>query len=349
MQSALLRALTGDREAEALFDDAADIDAMLSFEAALAAAEVDSGLIGTDAAAAIAAAIETFSPDLPALERGMARDGVAVPELVRQLRRAVAAPHDSSVHMGATSQDAVDTGLTLRLSRLIPLLDARLGDLLTALQGLADRHGAQPLVAHTRMQRALPFTVIDKIAAWSAPLERHRAALADLSPRLLVIQLGGPVGARDGFDGKGEEVARRLADRLGLGVAPPWHSQRDRIVAFGSLLSALSGSLGKIGADVALLAQTEIGAVAIEGGGGSSSMPHKSNPVNAEALVGLARFNAGLCGALHQAMVHENERSGAAWTLEWLTLPQMAVATAASLRLALALAGQISFPAGHRP
>jgi 3-carboxy-cis,cis-muconate cycloisomerase len=150
-------------------------------------------------------------------------------------------------------------------------------------------------------------------------------------------------GDRASFEGKGDAVALGLAQRLDLGIAEPWHSARDPIVAFGSLLSLVSGSLGKFGADVALLAQNEIGAITVAGGGGSSAMAHKSNPVNAEVLVALARHNAGLVGTLHQALVHENERSGAAWTLEWLTLPQILVTTGASLRLALMLAGQISF------
>ena len=114
-------------------------------------------------------------------------------------------------------------------------------------------------------------------------------------------------------------------------------------MAFGGLLALISGSLGKIGADVALLAQSEVRAIRLSGGGGSSAMAHKSNPVRAEVLVSLARFNAGLSGTLQQAMVHENERSGAAWTLEWLVLPQMLVTAGASLRLAGELLGQVSW------
>ena len=116
-----------------------------------------------------------------------------------------------------------------------------------------------------------------------------------------------------------------MAERLDLALRPSWHSQRDRIGEFGSFLSLLSGTLGKIGQDIALMAQNEVGEVQLATGGGSSAMPHKSNPVPAEVLVTLARFNAGLLGTLHQALVHENERSGAAWTLEWMVLPQMVV------------------------
>jgi 3-carboxy-cis,cis-muconate cycloisomerase len=189
-------------------------------------------------------------------------------------------------------------------------------------------------MAQTRMQRALPFTVADKIDTWSNPLRRHQEALLELAPQLLVVQLGGPVGTRAQLGPKGDAVAAALAARLGLRVAPSWHSQRDRIGALGAWLSLLSGTLGKIGQDVALMAQNEVAAVRLAAGGGSSAMAHKSNPVAAEALVAIARFNAGLLGTLHQALVHENERSGAAWTLEWMVLPQMIVATAGALRQA---------------
>ena len=198
-------------------------------------------------------------------------------------------------------------------------------------------------MAHTRMQQALPFTAADKIGTWVQPLERHRAALDSLAPRLLVVQLGGPVGTRGELKGQGDAVADAMSERLGLGVAPSWHSQRDRIGEFGSFLSLLTGTLGKIGQDIALMAQNEVGEVKLATGGGSSAMPHKSNPVPAEVLVTLARFNAGLLGTLHQALVHENERSGAAWTLEWMVLPQMVVSSAAALGKAQALAASLNF------
>lgn len=339
----LLSVLVGDEEVEALLSDAAQMRGLLAFERALAEAEADAGLISQSAAAAIAAAIDRFEPDWDDLARGIAQDGVVVPALIRQLKRATGEPHGSAVHHGATSQDAIDTALVLQLAKIIPVFLDRLAALLAALGALKEKSAGLPLMAHTRMQAALPFTVADKIKTWAEPLERHREALAAIRRQLLVVQLGGPVGNRSSFDGQGDAVARGLAKRLDLGLAEPWHSTRDPIVAFGSLLSLLTGSLGKFGVDVALLAQTEVAAIELEGGGGSSAMSHKSNPVNAEVLVALARHNAGLVGSLHQALVHENERSGSAWTLEWMSLPTMLVATAAALRLAVRLSGQITF------
>ena len=340
----LLSALAGDPEVEAFFTDAADLDAMLRFESALADAEAAVGLIPPEAAARIAAACAAFAPDWPALRAGLARDGVVVPELVRQLRAAVGAPHAVHVHRGATSQDVIDTGLVLRLAPVLDLLDGRLDALDAALAALSARDGAAPLMAQTRMQRALPFTATDKVETWRGPIPRHRARLSDLRPRLLRLQLGGPVGTRAELGAAGAAVAAHVADSLGLSDAPAWHAQRDGIVELGAWLALVAGSLGKLGQDVALMVQNELGAVRLAGGGTSSAMAHKSNPVPAELLVALARHVAGLSGTLASALVHENERSGAAWTLEWLALPPMVVATGAALRTALSLVPNLSFP-----
>ena len=337
----LLSALAGDDEIETLLADTAQVAAILRFEIALAEAEAEAGMISADAAAAIATGLAGFEPDWDHLATGMARDGVVVPALVAQVRRRIATPHAEALHRGATSQDALDTALVLQLAAVIAIFVARLTTLLDALQALTDQHGPKPLMAHTRMQRALPYSWGAKLSTWIAPLRRHLAALQAVRRSLLVIQLGGPIGDRSSFGEHGEAIARSLARQLDLGLAEPWQSARDPLVGFASLLALLSGTLGKIGADVALLAQNEIGAVTLAGGGGSSSMAHKSNPVNAEVLVALARYNAGLVGTLQQAMVHENERSGAAWTLEWLTLPPIVINTGASLRLGRQLIGQL--------
>ncbi len=345
----LLGSLAGDAEIEKLFSDRADLAAQLRIAAALAEAEAEHGLLATDAAAEVANACGAFVPDFDALAAAMARDGVVVPGLVRQLRAAVGDPHGKAVHCGATSQDLVDTSLVLRLAAAIAILEARLCGVAARLSALEERDGRRALMGHTRMQVALPILAADKLASWRAPLLRHRTRLSELKPRLLVLQLGGPVGTRAELGVRGEAIAATLAARLGLGAVPPWHAQRDGIGEFGAWLSLVSGSLGKIGQDVALLAQNEVAAVKLAGGGTSSAMAHKRNPVAAETLVALARFNAGMVGTLHQALVHENERSGAAWTLEWLLLPQMVVATGAALRLARRLLDDLSFTSPEGP
>lgn len=338
----LLSALAGDAEIEALLSDQAQLDAMLAFERALAEASAEAGFISEDAETAIVSALGSFRPDWPALQAGMAQDGVVVPALIKQLKALLPEPHRAALHQGATSQDVTDTALMLQLARVFDVYEARLSALLETLDALAVAHGGTALMAHTRMQVALPTTWGAKLASWSEPLKRHLRALVSMRRSLLVVQLGGPVGDRGSFGIHGDAIASGMAKRLDLGLATPWQATRDPIIALGSLLAQVSGSLGKLGMDVTLLAQNEIGAVRLEGGGGSSAMAHKSNPVNAEVLVALARYNAGLAGTLNQAMVHENERSGAAWTLEWLTLPPMLVTAGASLRLASLLLGQLT-------
>jgi 3-carboxy-cis,cis-muconate cycloisomerase len=339
----ILSALLGDEEAASYFSVEADIRAMLAFEGALAKAQASVGLIPSEAAAHIAEVCETFSPDIAALAKGAAQDGVVAPALVRLLRAQVGAPDAAHVHRAATSQDVIDTSLILRLKPILALFEARLRGLVDVLRGLETSQGATPLMGRTRMQRALPIHAADKLRGWREPLERHGVRLDELRPRLLIVQFGGAVGVRGDLDGKGEAVAAELARLLQLRAGPCWQVERDGLAELAAWTSLVTGSLGKIGIDVALMAQNEIGEVKLAEGGGSSAMPHKSNPVRAEALVTLARFNAALLGAQHQTLVHENERSGAAWTLEWLVLPPMIVATGAALRHATALCVGLQF------
>jgi 3-carboxy-cis,cis-muconate cycloisomerase len=328
-----LSGLVGDGEIAALFSAAAELEAMLAFEVALAKAEAAEGVIPAEAARVIAETAHRFTPDVASLRVATARDGVCVPDLVRQLRTTVGRPHDDHVHFGATSQDVVDSGMMLRFSRILPLFVSRLNSLSTLLDRVASEFGHLELMAHTRMQPAIAITVADRLESWRAPLMRHAKELEGLSSRGLPVQFGGAAGTLETLGAKATAVRAALARELGLADAPQWHSQRDRIGALASLFAAVSGSLGKIGQDIALMADRG-GEIVLAGGGGSSAMPHKQNPVAAEALVALARFNAVQLGGMAQAAVHEQERSGAAWTLEWMILPQMATATGAALRLA---------------
>ncbi|WP_011581387.1 MULTISPECIES: 3-carboxy-cis,cis-muconate cycloisomerase [Chelativorans] len=342
----ILSGLVGDEAFAALFSVAAELAAILRFETALAEAEAEEDVISQEAAEAIAAAVQQFKPDVGALSRGIARDGVVIPALLDQLRQKLSAEHRTRLHFGATSQDAIDTGLAMRLIEATALLATRLNEVIESLDALERRDGGVEVMAHTRMQAAIPVTAARKIASWREPLMRHRARLEIVRKSVTILTFGGAAGTLEKLGEKGPAVAARLARKLGLNlVAHARHSERDGIADFASLLSLVTGSLGKMGQDVTLMAQNEVGEVKLAEGGGSSAMPHKQNPVKAEILVSLARFNATLLSGMHHALVHENERSGSAWTLEWMLLPQMVVATGASLRIAGELAGGISFAA----
>jgi 3-carboxy-cis,cis-muconate cycloisomerase len=334
----ILSGLFGDPELTELLSAQADVEAMVGFEMALAAAQAECGVIAQAEAAAIARLEMEYTPDFKGLKIGLGRDGVVAPELVKQMRKALGDAAAKSLHFGATSQDVIDTSLILRLKSVTAILAARIAAVETKLGRLSDRFGDRKLMARTRMQDALEISVTDRIADWSAPLARHRQRLEEIEARLLVVQYGGAVGVLEKLGADGPRVAKVLASRLGLGVTEKsWHNQRDSIVEFSGWLSLVSGSLGKMGQDVALMAQNAVGDVVLAGGGGSSAMAHKSNPVSAEVLVTLARYVAGSSGTMAQSLVHEQERSGAAWTLEWLVLPQMILATGSSLLLAARL------------
>lgn len=332
-----LSALLGDEEISGYFSAQADIRAMLAFEATLARVEAQYGVIPQAAAERIGEACAGFEPDLQNLKAATAADGVVIPDLVRQLRKAVGEDAGKHVHIGVTSQDVIDTSLMMRLKAVAFLLSGRLFAVSAGLQKLDGQFGSNGMMGRTRMQAAIAITVSDRLRSWRHPLDQYRDRLTQ---ETFPLQFGGAAGTLEKLGPQAAEIRASLAQALGLTDELQWQSQRGRIAELAGLLSMISGSLGKFGQDIALLAQAG-DEIELAGGGGSSAMPHKQNPVAAETLVTLARFNAVQLSGIHQSLVHEQERSGAAWTLEWLLLPPMVVATAASLRRALELIGMI--------
>ncbi|MEQ9242678.1 3-carboxy-cis,cis-muconate cycloisomerase [Roseovarius indicus] len=337
-----LEAVAGDAPTASRLAEASRLKDMLRVEAAYSRALGAVGQVKPEAAEAAAAAIETAEIDTAKLAREAAEDGMPVPSLSRQLRAAVPEDLQRAVHKGLTSQDVMDTALVLALRDILDDFETRLDRVDTALAKLDDAFGAGPLMARTRMQAALPVTVSDRIALWRRPLPGHRERLAQLRPRLLRLQLGGPVGTRGTFHGQGDAIARHMAGALDLGSPETaWHTDRSPLAELGSWLSMVTGSLGKMGHDIALMSQQGVDAAQLKGGGSSSAMAHKVNPVGAELLVTLARFTSVQLPGLHLALDHEQERSGISWTLEWLVLPPMLIATGAALARAEALPAAI--------
>ena len=320
--NAIFAELLGDAEIEALFSEDAMFADFLAFQSALVAAQ------GRDAGA-----LADFAPDLEAVARGTLADGVPIPAWLAALK--AHAPGLADVlHKNATSQDLTDTALTLALQRANAIFAVRLKALAGTLETAIDRDGARPLDGRTRMQRALPITVGDRLGGWLEAVRDLEVRLRSLRPDVEVLQYGGPVGLNPVDD-----LAKDLAARLGLGAVRPWHTNRIRLASYGAFLSLVTGALGKIGQDIGLMAQ--MGEVTLSGGT-SSSMPGKNNPVRAEVLVALARKTAADLSALHGALIAEQERSGAAMTLEWLVLPGMVAQTGAALNHASALIASVS-------
>jgi 3-carboxy-cis,cis-muconate cycloisomerase len=336
----LLSGLFGDEEIAALLSSEASLAHMLMVESAYAEALGKVGLVPVDIAQTAAVQIKGFVPDVTGLRTRMAADGVVVPALVEQLKGALSADLHIALHKGMTSQDVVDTSLILSLSPILQVLGGRIAALLIALNDLMERFGDNALQGRTRMQAALPIKVGARIKTWQASLVAHQNTLSDISPRLLVLQLGGPVGTRAGL---APNIATEMAEILGLSdPAAAWHTNREALVEFAGWLSLVTGSLGKIGVDATLMAQQGVDEIALTGGGRSSAMPHKSNPILAETLVTLARYNATQLPGMHHALVHEQERSGSAWALEWMILPSMVMATGSALSTATKLCGSVT-------
>lgn len=329
--SAIYRGLISDAALASLFSDAGEIRGLLEVEAALARAQGTLGLIPKDAAAAIDAAAKGLIVDPGTLAAGTASAGVPITALVAQLR-AAAGEAGAYAHWGATSQDIMDTALIRRLKSAITLIEMRLNKLAQILMAQAKDHRRSVMAGRTRFQQAVPTSYGLKAAGWLSGLTRHQTRLRELKARLLAIQLGGAAGTLAAVGTDGARLVEALARELGL-VAPalPWHTQRDNLAEFAGWLSLVSGALGKMAGDVLLMAQSEIAELRPAAGGGSSTMPQKANPIAGEVLVTLAAFNAGQLGSMHGALAQEHERGGAAWTLEWLVLPQMVMATGAGL------------------
>ena len=330
--------LFADAEVAKIFSSDMLIDRMIDYEFALTSALKKAGDIDAKLGSSALTAIRTFKPDIAAIGQASLVDGLPVPEFVRQLKAHVGPDLTSAVHVGGTSQDLLDTALVLTLRDLSEELSKRITSIIDRLQALDKAQGSQPLMGRTRMQAALPITVSDRLMTWIEPLKRHLDRLTELRPRVEQLQFGGPVGLRDVSGGHGDEIASEIALFFEL-TCPDhaWHTMRDGVVEYAGWLSLVTGSLGKTGQDICLMAQQGIDEISFSGGGSSSAMPHKQNPILAETLVAFARFNAVQLSGMHHALVHEQERSGTAWTLEMMCLPLMAETTGK----ATAIAGQL--------
>jgi 3-carboxy-cis,cis-muconate cycloisomerase len=330
------------RDMREVFCDQGRVQAMLDFESALARAEARVGLIPQSAVAPIEAACQAGLYDFSVLGEAIATAGNSAIPLVKALGKQVAAQDADAeryVHLGATSQDVMDTGLVLQLRRALELIEHDLAQLAQTLATQAQRYVATPLAGRTWLQHATPVTLGMKIAGWLGAVTRSRQRLQELKPRLLVLQFGGASGTLAALGEQAMPIARALADELHLALPEqPWHTQRDRLVEFGSVLGLIAGSLGKLGRDISLLMQTEAGEVfepSAPGKGGSSTMPHKRNPVGAAVLIGAATRVPGLLSTLFSAMPQEHERSLGLWHAEWETLPEICCLVSGSLKQAL--------------
>jgi 3-carboxy-cis,cis-muconate cycloisomerase len=336
--SPLLAPMLSSAAMRAVCDDAACLQNMLDFEAALARAEAATGVIPASAADPIAKACKAESFQLVALAEAATRSGNLAIPLVKALTANVAkADADAAryVHWGATSQDVIDTAVMLTLRAGI---DALLGDVGRAISGfakLARQHRNTAVVARTWLQHALPMPFGLKLAEYAAALHRSRGRLKRLRSDTLALQFGGAAGTLAALGDKGLLVAEKLAQELRLPLPDaPWHTHRDRIAEAASVLAIIAGTCGKIARDVSLMMQTDVAEAfepSGEGRGGSSTMPHKRNPVAAASALAAATMAPNLAATIFAAQVGDHERSAGPWHAEWPTLPMLMLVTSGAL------------------
>src|SRR6202163_5125264 len=343
--SPLLAPMLSSPAMRAVCDDVAYLQHMLDFEAALAHAEAATGVIPLGAAGPIAMACKAEGFDSAGLAEAATRSGNLAIPLVKALTAKVAeADADAAryVHWGATSQDVIDTACMLTLRAAI---DALLGDIDRAIAGfarLARKHRDTPVVARTWLQHALPMPFGLKLAEYAAALHRSQSRLRRLRSEELALQCGGAAGTLAALGDKGMRVAEKLAQELKLPLPDaPWHTHRDRIAVAASVLGILTGTCGKIARDVSLMMQTDVAEAfepSGEGRGGSSTMPHKRNPVAAATALAAATMAPNLAATIFAAQVQDHERSAGPWQAEWPTLPMLLLVTSGALAVTVDIA-----------
>jgi len=322
------RAASTPEMMEAFSDDAL-LRAVLAFEIALAEATAAEGLINAADLAAIREACTTRF-DIPALAEQTAHAGTLAIPMVAALRERIAAKSPGSakaLHLGATSQDVLDTALMLQAKMGVVLIERDLRHLTRDLTALAERHAATPMLGRTLLQGARPITFGLKAAQWLLGVHAAARRLRLEVKNALTLQFGGASGTRAGLGGQGASVSRRMAATLGLTDPPaPWHSRRDGIAGLASALGILIGALAKIARDVSLLAQDEIGEAfepKLPGRGGSSAMAHKRNPTGCQVALSAQSRAPGLVSSILGAMAQEHERGLGGWQAEAPTLADL--------------------------
>jgi 3-carboxy-cis,cis-muconate cycloisomerase len=334
---------------QAVFTARASVQAMLDVEAGLAKAGAKRGLLPAPAAAMIAASCRAETIDLDRLAQDGALAGTVVIPLVKWLKTAV--PEAASyVHIGGTSQDIIDTGLVLQLRAGIALLQADLAAMAEAAAALAQDHARTPMLGRTLMQAAMPISFGLKAANWLVAINDSHRAIIHAATEALVLQCGGAAGTLDVLQAEPVAFIEAFGAALNLRIAlTPWHTSRAALARLAAAIAGAVAVAGKIGTDIMLMMQSEIGELAepaAPGRGGSSAMAHKRNPTLGIAARAAATRAPGYVATLLSAAMQEYERAAGAWQAEAAIWPGLMLCASGGMSaMAQALAGLEVFPA----
>ncbi|MBZ0299757.1 MAG: adenylosuccinate lyase [Anaerolineae bacterium] len=347
--SLFFRDLFGSAAMRAVFDDLNLLQKWLDYEAALARAEVTVGLVPAEAAAEITRQAQAAHMDVEAIKAGVDKTIHPLVPVIWQLSARCEGRAGHYVHWGATTQDVMDTAIILQIKEALPLFEQTLDALIAAAAGLARTYRDTPMAGRTHGQQALPITFGFKAAVWLAEFKRHRQRLEACKPRVLVGEFGGAVGTLAGVADQGMAINAALCAELGLNVPEiAWHTARDHLAEFASIIAMLCATTGKIAHEVIDLQKTEFAEVEEPfemGKVGSSTMPHKRNPMLCEAILTLARLTRRHAATAVDAMLHEHERDWSSFQMEWAYMPELCVMTHGAMELMQrVLSGLIVYP-----
>jgi len=345
VDSILYRDAFGTPAMRAVFSDHALIQRYIDAEVALAKAEARVGVIPAEAAEVIAREAKIDRIDFDHMRAETDIVGYPILPLVHQLVE-MCGDAGRYVHWGATTQDIMDTAVVLQMCDALDIIDADIRELRNILADLAVKHRDTPMAGRTHLQQALPVTFGYKVAIWLAMFDRHQQRLAELRPRVALVEFAGAAGTLASLGTKGFEVQEAMADELGLGVpATTWHVARDGFAEAVNLLALITGSLGKIALDIMIMASTEFAEVSepfVKGRGASSTMPQKRNPISSELMLAASKAVRQHAGLMVDAMVQDFERATGPWHAEWIAIPESFILTAGALHQAkFALGGLV--------
>jgi 3-carboxy-cis,cis-muconate cycloisomerase len=338
VNSTVFGEMFGSDEMRALFSDTALVQRYLDVEAALARAQTKIGLIPVEAADAIAAVASVERVDFERLSERTQIVGYPILPLVEQLSEWAEHGLGQYCHWGATTQDIMDTADVLQVRSALELVEGDLGAIAEALARLAEEHAATPMAGRTHLQHALPISFGYKCATWLSAVDRHRIRLVELRGRVEVVEFSGAAGTLASLGDDGLPTQRALAEELGLGIPDiTWHTIRDGFVEVTGFLALVCGTIGKIGYDIMLMMQSEIGEVLepfVAGRGASSTMPQKRNPIASEMMLASSKIVREQHSAMLDAMVQDHERATGQWHVEWHALPTAFIVASGGLRAA---------------
>lgn len=318
-----------------VFDDNKMMQNWLDIEAALAESQGELGIIPEDAAMEISKKAKVEKLDINEVKKGMAKTAHSLVPTIREFQRICDGNAGEYIHLGATTQDILDTGFVLSAKEAFEIIYRDLFEIEEILIQLAEKHKNTMMTGRTHGQHALPITFGYKVAVWASEVRRHLDRMEECKERVFVGQMGGAVGTMAGFGPKAFEVERRTLEKLGLGVPDiPWHVSRDRFIEVLNIIAMVAGTFGKIGNEIYTLQKTEVAELSepfVKGMVGSSTMPHKRNPGLCENMNTLSKVVKSNLTLVHEAMFQEHERDGGFWKVEWIAVPEAFIFTGAIL------------------